>query len=218
MASTQRDFEGSRATALVYEPALWLGERLGMRKRRRELLAGAHGRVLEIGAGTGLNLALYTNAVDELVLTEPVAEMAARIRAKLDRGEGPARARIVAAPAEELPFADGEFDVVVSTLVLCTVGDPDAALAEVRRVLKPGGRLLFCEHVRSQGPRLARWQDRLERPWAAVGEGCHCNRDTLASIEAHFSLAGMRRERWRGVPPLVAPLIVGTAIAAGESR
>jgi ubiquinone/menaquinone biosynthesis C-methylase UbiE len=118
----------------------------------------------------------------------------------------------VRAPAEELPFPDGAFDVAVSTLVLCTVGDQARALAELRRVLKPGGKLLFIEHVRSDEPRLARWQDRLNRVNQVVGHGCNCNRSTLDAIRASgFTVTELERDTLRKVPPIVRPLAVGSA-------
>jgi SAM-dependent methyltransferase len=197
----------ARLGAQIYDPFLALAERRGMASRRRALLAGARGRVLELGAGTGLNLEHYPAELDELVLTEPEPAMRARLERRLARS-GRA-ATIVAAPAEALPFADGAFDTVVSTLVLCTVRNPDAAVREVRRVLAPGGRLLFAEHVRAASPRLARWQDRLAGPWAAFAQGCRCNvsTDTLLARELH--LRRVERDRWRGMPALVHPLIVG---------
>ena len=201
---------GSRFTAGIYDAFLALGEHRVMRATRRRLLGGVRGRVLEIGAGTGLNLSHYPDAIDELVLAEPSAPMAERLearRAKLAR-----RADLVAAPAEALPFGEGSFDTVVSTLVLCTVHDPDAALAEVRRVLRPGGRLLFCEHVRSDSPRLSRWQDRLADRWAAVADGCRCNRATLDTISSHMRVTTVDRFIWRGMPHLVHPVIVGEAV------
>ncbi|WP_168627463.1 class I SAM-dependent methyltransferase [Cryobacterium sp. BB307] len=200
---------GSRLTARIYDPFLWLGERLGMQSRRRRLLSTANGRVLEIGAGTGLNLSHYP-AIDELVLAEPSEPMAQRLetrRSKLGRS-----AQIVAAPAEELPFEDGSFDTVVSTLVLCTVLDSERALAEVRRVLRPGGRLLFCEHVRSDSPRLARWQDRFADTWAGIADGCRCNRETLATISSQLEIVTIERANWRGMPHLGHPLVIGEAV------
>jgi ubiquinone/menaquinone biosynthesis C-methylase UbiE len=211
LAAPAFEVAGSRFTAGIYDAFLTLGEHRGMRATRRGLLAGARGRVLEIGAGTGLNLSHYPEAIDELVLGEPSAPMADRLearRARLGR-----RAHIVAAPAEALPFGDGSFDTVVSTLVLCTVHDPDAALAEVRRVLRPGGRLLFCEHVRSDSPRLSRWQDRLAEAWAAVADGCRCNRSTLDTISSQMRITTVDRLIWRGMPHLVHPVIVGEAVA-----
>ena len=201
---------GSRLGAALYDPFLWVGERLGMRGRRAALLSRAHGRVLEIGAGTGLNLAHYPPTVTELVLTEPYGPMARRLTARASRSSLPAR--VVEAGAEELPFDRASFDVVVSTLVLCTVPDPAAALAGVRRVLRPDGRFLFVEHVRSANGRLSRWQDRLATPWRAFADGCNCNRETLPLIEqAGLELRSLGRERWRGMPPIVQPLVVGEA-------
>jgi ubiquinone/menaquinone biosynthesis C-methylase UbiE len=194
----------------MYDPFLALGECRGMRATRRRLLSSARGRVLEIGAGTGLNLSHYTEGVEELVLAEPSAQMAERLearRSKLDR-----HARIVAATAEALPFEDGSFDTAVSTLVLCTVADPERALAEVRRVLRPGGRLLFCEHVRSNSTRSSRSQDRFADAWAAFADGCRCNRDTLGTISSHLQITTVDRMIWRGMPSLVHPLIVGEAV------
>jgi SAM-dependent methyltransferase len=102
---------------------------------------------------------------------------------------------------------------VVSTLVLCTVRDPDAAVREVRRVLAPGGRLLFTEHVRATSSRLARWQDRLAGPWAAFAQGCRCNVPTDTLLARELRLRRIERDRWRGMPALVHPLIVGEGAA-----
>lgn len=202
---------GGAFSAAIYEPFLWLGERRGMRTRRRRLLAGASGRVLEIGAGTGLNLPHYPGDIEELVLAEPVEEMAERIDVSVRDDDLPVS--VVQTPAEELPFADGSFDTVVSTMVLCTVTDPARAIAEIRRVLRPGGRLLFCEHVRSDSPRMARWQDRLAGPWASFAEGCRCDRDTLPAIAAELAVERVEREKWRGMAPILHPLVVGAASA-----
>jgi ubiquinone/menaquinone biosynthesis C-methylase UbiE len=136
--------------------------------------------------------------------------MSAHHRKKLDR-----EARVVEAPAERLPFDDDYFDTVALTLVLCTVPDPEAGLREIDRVLKPGGLFLFLEHVRSEEPGLARWQDRLETPWKWFGDGCHCNRDTLRMIEA--SPLEVEQSDSGSLPkavPLVKPLIRGTARGA----
>lgn len=113
---------------------------------------------------------------------------------------------------ERLPFPDASFDTAVATLVFCTIPDPGAALAEIARVLRPGGRLLFLEHVRAADPRVARWQDRLERPWGWFGRGCHPNRDTLATIEAsELEVAEVEHDRMPTAPPIVRPLIAGAA-------
>lgn len=200
-----------RAFAALYDRGLEATEEAGLRRMRRELLAGARGRTVEVGAGTGANLGLYPDAVSELVLTEPDPHMARRLRARLG-GAGRA-AKLVEAPAEALPFPDASFDTAVVTLALCTIPRPAQALAEVARALKPGGRLLFLEHVRSRDPRLARWQDRLEIPWRFFGDGCHCNRDTLATIAASpLEVEEVAHDRMPKAPPLVRPLIRGSAV------
>jgi ubiquinone/menaquinone biosynthesis C-methylase UbiE len=136
--------------AAVYDRLTAGAEAAGLSKRREELLAAARGRVLEIGAGTGANLAFYPAAVQSLTLAEPERPMVKRLARRV---AGQTRiASIVDAPAEQLPFPDASFDTVVVTLVLCTVTDPARALGEIRRVLAPGGRLLFLEHVRSDDP------------------------------------------------------------------
>lgn len=205
---------GHRFFAAIYDRVLSGTEDAGLREMRAELIGTASGRTLELGAGTGLNLAHYTDAVTELVLTEPDPHMARRLRARLDAEPPPPPFQVVEAPAEELPFEDASFDTVVSTLVLCTVESPDRAAGELKRVLRPDGRLLYVEHVRSDDERLGRWQDRLERPWGWVGAGCHPNRPTAATLAA----AGFEVDQERGTlpkaPPIVRPLIRGTATLA----
>jgi ubiquinone/menaquinone biosynthesis C-methylase UbiE len=180
---------------------------------RRHLLATASGRVLELGAGTGHNLEHYTDAVTELVMTEPDPHMASRLRERLEReGTAAGRASVIVTPAEDLPFDDGSFDTVVATLVLCTVENPSRAVAEARRVLVEGGQLLYLEHVRSQNPRLARWQDRLERPWGFFAAGCHPNRPTDQLLAgAGFWIDSMEAERLPKAPRIVRPMIRGVA-------
>src|SRR5919109_5565155 len=128
---------GGRMFAGLYDPMMARAEKAGLADLRKRLLENARGRVLEIGGGTGANLPYYGEPVEDVVLVEPEAPMARRLERKL--AASTVRARIVCAPAETLPFEDGSFDVVVSTLVLCTVADQERALAEVHRVLKPGG-------------------------------------------------------------------------------
>jgi ubiquinone/menaquinone biosynthesis C-methylase UbiE len=119
---------------------------------------------------------------------------------------------LVEAPAEALPFEDGSFDTVVSLAVLCTVDDPSRVLQEIPRVLRPGGRFVFLEHVRSSDPKLAQWQDRLERPWGWIAGGCHPNRRTLEAIErAGFEVVELEREDLPDIPRLVRPNIMGVA-------
>jgi ubiquinone/menaquinone biosynthesis C-methylase UbiE len=171
--------DGHPIFAALYDQKSASAERRWMGERRRRLLAGARGAVLEIGGGTGANLAHYRN-VDRVTIAEPDPFMRNRIGPKLDEARVPVE--VSAAGAEALPYPDGSFDTVVSTLVLCTVPDQEAALDEVRRVLRPGGRLLFIEHVRAAGS-AARWQDRLEPLWRRLLAGCHPNRDTVTAIE-----------------------------------
>jgi ubiquinone/menaquinone biosynthesis C-methylase UbiE len=201
-----------RLGAWIYDPFLWLGERRGMARRRHDLLAEAEGRVLEIGAGTGLNLRHYRESVESLVLTEPLEPMARALDRRVQRLGRPTDVR--RASAEALPFRDDSFDTVVSTLVLCTVQDQALALNEIARVLRPGGRLLFIEHLRSETERWARWQDRLERPWAAFAFGCHCNRHTLALLaRSPLTIERSAFASWHGMPRLVRPLTIGSAVA-----
>ncbi len=199
--------------ARYYERMLAGSERAGLAEMRASLLQEATGRTLEIGAGTGLNLPRYTSAVTELVLLEPDPYMAERLRERLERdGTAAAEARLIEAAAEDLPFDDGSFDTVVSTLALCTVESPERALAEIRRVLVAGGALLFIEHVRSEQRRRAWWQDRLERPWGRVAGGCHPNRPTPDSLaEAGFWIERIERGRLPKAPPWVRPMIRGVA-------
>jgi ubiquinone/menaquinone biosynthesis C-methylase UbiE len=204
------DATWGRLFAALYDRGLSGTEEAGLREMRRELLAQARGRVVEVGAGTGVNLELYPEGIEELVLAEPDPHMSRRLREKL--APSGRAARIVAAPAERLPFEDSSFDTAVATLVLCTVPDPEAAVAEVSRVLRPGGQLLFIEHVRSSDPGVARWQDRLEKPWRFLGDGCHCNRDTLATLGASpLSVERVERGSLPKAPPIVRPLVRGSA-------
>ena len=200
-----------RICAAVYDRMAAGFEKAGGAELRSRLLASATGRVLEIGAGTGLNLAHYPKDVEELVATEPESPMLRRLERKAADAGRPLT-RVVQAGAESLPFEDESFDTVVSTLALCTVPHPDAALAEVRRVLKPGGRFLFLEHVRSDDPKRARWQDRLNPAWHAVANGCNCNRRTLEAIEAAgFAVEDVRRGELPKSPRLVRPYVLGRA-------
>jgi ubiquinone/menaquinone biosynthesis C-methylase UbiE len=209
-----------RIFAAIYDRLLAASEDAGLREMRADLLRGADGRTLELGAGTGHNLPHYPASVTELVLTEPDRFMAARLR-KHVAAEPPAAAvvEVVEAPAEELPFEDDSFDTIVSTLVFCTVEDPLRASAETKRVLRPGGELLYLEHVRSHdSERLARWQDRLERPWGWFAAGCHPNRSTEETLaHAGFELERLERDSFpeSRLTPWVRPMIRGSARPAG---
>jgi ubiquinone/menaquinone biosynthesis C-methylase UbiE len=205
------DATWGRGFSALYDRAFEASEKAGLCEMRGELLSGARGRVLELGAGTGLNLELYPHeGLDRLTLTEPDPHMFKQLRqraAKVCAG-----ADLVEAGAEDLPFKDDSFDTAVVTLVLCTVPNQPAALKEISRVLAPGGQLLFLEHVRSDEPGLARWQDRLEKPWRFIGDGCHCNRDTEAGLRAAgFELGEVEHPELPKAPPIVRPMARGTA-------
>jgi len=200
-----------RFFALTYDRQVAKVERAGLGELRQKLLADASGRVLEVGSGTGANLPYYGPGVESLTVTEPEPAMLRRLEQRV-REQAP-KAKVVRAPAEQLPFEDDTFDVAVSTLVLCGVDDQARALGELRRVLRPGGRLIFIEHVRSDEPGLARWQDRLNGLNKFVA-CCDCNRRTLDSISAAgFEVTQVEHTSLQKVPPFVRPLIAGTATA-----
>lgn len=158
-------------------------------KRRRALLAHAFGRVLDLGVGSGESFKHLPSAVSELVAIDPDPLMLRQARRRVDETSVPVR--LVRGEGERLPFADATFDSAVAALVLCTVDDPAATVAELHRVLRPGGRLLIMEHVRADDETLAQWQDRLQGPYSWLNGGCHPNRATLETIDA----AGFRIER-----------------------
>ena len=206
-----------RIFARVYDHAMAKTEKAGLGAHRQTLLAGATGDVLEIGAGTGTNLPYYGEGVRTLTLTEPEKPMVRRLQKRiLERRPD---AKLLRAPAEDLPFNDDSFDTVVATLVLCTVDDQPRALRELCRVLRPGGRLLFIEHVRSDDQKLARLQDRMMPINIRIAHGCHCNRPTLEGIrKAGFEVTDLQHDTLKHTPPFVRPLIVGVADVMAQSH
>lgn len=207
------DATWGRVFSALYDSMLKGTEEAGLRERRREVLTAARGRTIDIGAGTGANLGLFPDGLESVVMAEPDPHMVKRLRRKV--AEAGAGVEVVEAGAERLPFDDDSFDTAVFTLVLCTVPDPAMALAEAARVLKPGGQLLFLEHVRAEDSGLARWQDRFERPWHFVADGCHCNRDTPATIEASpLKLESVERGELPKSPPITRPLAWGRAVSS----
>lgn len=174
---------GIDQTPWAYDAMMTLAEWTGLSRWRRWLVAGARGRTLEVGCGTGRNLPLYSGGV-RAVGVDPVWENLVKARRRA-RG-----VPLVRASAEALPFRDGAFDTVVSSLVFCSVPDPMLGLAEVKRVLAPGGALRMMEHVRSTGALAARVQDLVQPAWTWIAGGCHPNRDTERNVER----AGFRIE------------------------
>ena len=177
---------------------------------RDETLAPARGRVIEVGCGHGENFMRYPAQVTDVVAVEP--EPYLRAKAQQAAGAAPVPVRVVDGVAEALPAGDGEFDTAVASLVLCSVPDQQVALAELRRVLKPGGTLLFYEHVIAEDPKLRRTQRRLAPIWRRLGGGCNLDRDTVAAVQAAgFEVEHLRRfDIPRGGP--VAPHVIGVAL------
>lgn len=201
----------SRFFALTYDRSIAKVEKAGLRALRERLLADAGGRVLEIGGGTGANLSCYGSTVESLVITEPEPPMLRRLEHRV--AEQTRAVTVLRAPAEDLPFEDDSFDAVVSTLVLCGVSDQPRAVRELRRVLRPGGRLIFIEHVRADEPKLARLQDRMNG-FNRFVVGCECNRATLDTIRAAgFEVETLEHTQLPKAPRFVRPLIAGVATA-----
>ena len=175
---------------------------------RRLVVPEARGRVLEIGVGTGLNLGLY-RSIERLDAIDPDPFMLERARPRAEALPFPTSLHQTG--AERLPFEDRAFDTAVLTFTLCTIPDPEAALAELRRVLKPAGQLLFVEHTRSVQPMLGRAQDALTPLWKKIGGGCHLNRPAVAMLrDAGFRVSHSEpvwRERWT-----LLPVYRGTAL------
>ena len=175
-----------------------------MMKQRAKVVPQASGEVLELGIGGGLNLAYYDPAkVTSVTGIDPSAEL--RDRAVLAPHDPALKVSVVAGEAEALPFADGAFDTVVCTFTLCSVASPKAALAEARRVLKPGGRLLFCEHGLAPDEGIARWQRRVEPIWKRIAGGCHLTRPIGPAIRD----AGFRLDRLDSMYVPNTPKIAG---------
>lgn len=204
-----------RFFAWYYPKVLAASEKAGQADTRHELLAGASGRTLEIGAGNGYNLPHYTPAVTELVISEPSPHMRDHLRERLE--EDPPQVgscELIDAGGEELPFPDSSFDTVVGGYILCSIPDPAKALGEMARVLRPGGKYLFLEHVHAgEGTMLGRVQDAIEIPHRYFAAGCHPNRRTEKLIAA--SPLDIESIEHRPMPksiPTVRPTIVGSAV------
>ena len=167
---------------------------------RQQTIGAARGLVLEIGVGSGLNLPIYGAAADRVCGIEPSPELLARARERTAAARVPAS--LIRASAEQLPFADAAFDTLVMTWTLCSIPNPSAALIEMRRVLKPGGCLLFVEHGLSPEPRIIRWQHRLTPCWKHIGGGCHLDRKMDDLIRAAgFRLDALETGYMKGPKP-----------------
>lgn len=182
--------QGHPVFAALYDLATGWGDQHIIGPERRRLISACHGRVLEIGCGTGASFpdwceAIQAGKVVDVAAVEPDAHMRRRAAAKAQRLGLEVRLR--EAVAEQLPFPDGTFDTIASFLVLCTVAEPAAALAEIYRVVRPGGALVFIEHVRGNDAQVV-WQRRVRPVWATLGAGCQLDRDTIAVVaETGFS-------------------------------
>jgi ubiquinone/menaquinone biosynthesis C-methylase UbiE len=195
--------------ATIYDPFMRKSERACLSAWRHELLEHVSGSVLEIGAGTGANIAHYPRSLERLVLTDPDVHMLARLRRRPMNVD----AEIMRASADALPFEDRSFDYVVCTLVLCSVPDLSTTLAEVRRVLRPGGALVFLEHVAAEDfPARLRWQRRVTPVWTKLAGNCHLTRETGQAIEnAGFQFESLTKDSMRKALPIVRPTIRGIA-------
>jgi ubiquinone/menaquinone biosynthesis C-methylase UbiE len=200
-------------TAFFYDRVMSTAERACLADWRRELLAHAHGEVLEVGAGTGASLEFYPDSVSSLVLSEPDPHMRKQLSERVERSQRRENSRVCAGSAEQIEAGDESFDCVVTSLVCCSVNDLEAGLLEIRRVLRHGGSFLFMEHVAAeQGTSRRRWQNRINPLWKRMMGNCHLNRETeQAILAAGFEITRIERESMRKVLPIVRPTIRGAA-------
>ncbi len=198
--------------ARMYTRLAVVADKKGGAAHRDELLAGAAGRVIEVGAGSGANFAHYPTGVTEVVAVEP--ETYLRAKAEATAQKVTTNVHVVDGTADHLPVDDASCDIAVASLVLCSVPDQSAALAELRRVIRPGGELRFYEHIRSHNPRLAKLQRRIDlvHPW--LGGGCHASRETDRTIEGAGFV--VERRRYFTFKPSIlelptSPMVIGLA-------
>jgi ubiquinone/menaquinone biosynthesis C-methylase UbiE len=198
--------------AAIYDRFMESMERACGDAWRKELVSDLRGDVLEVGAGTGRNLDHYQQ-LERLALAEPDPHMRRRLVEKVGRVSVAKTVDVVAWGAEQIESEAGSFDAVVCTLVLCSVGDVPRSLAEIRRVLRPEGKLVFLEHVASEDPGRLAWQRRTEPIWKLVAGNCHLCRETARAIEeAGFRFETITKESARKALPIVRPTIRGTAV------
>ena len=199
--------------ARFYDASMGKIEQACLSNWRSELLSGIAGNVLEIGSGTGVNIQYYPRTVERLFLTEPDPDMLAILRKNVNSLRG-VEAEVQCFPADDIRTPDDSFDAAVSTLVLCSVDAPGSALDELKRVLKPGGKLYFIEHVVAKSnPGLVKWQKFFQPFWKFMCGNCQLTRDTeRAIVEAGFTLESIERVQSTGGPTVVSPTIKGIAL------
>ena len=202
-----------RLMAHFYDRMMRQSEEACLGEWRRKLLEPLHGQVLEVGAGTGISLPLYPKAVTRVVMAEPDAPMRKKLAERFQNGPS-APVEISDGSLDGLPFQDGAFDFVACMLVLCSVPDMKQSIGEIWRVLAPGGRLVFMEHVAAEGrPERLKWQRRLEPLWKRISGNCHLTRKTEPAIlDNGFDLVTIERESMRKAMPIVRPCIRGHAV------
>lgn len=203
----------SRFFAFIYDPLIAKTEAACLQDWRKELLSHASGTVLEVGAGTGANLLFYTDKVDKLIISEPDEFMRRKLMTKLD--DSPIdNYEIKPFGMEDIDLPDNSVDCVVSTLVCCSVQSPQKSLQQVFRILKPGGKFLFMEHVAAEdNPKRLKWQNRINPIWKRISGNCHLNRETEKYIlETGFTIQSIKKASMRKAPSFVRPTIRGVAI------
>lgn len=207
-----------RLMAHFYDRVMARSEAACLSAWRNCLLADVDGRGLEVGAGTGVNLSLYPSTVQHIVMSEPNPHMRSQLESRI-AAENSTSVDVSDGSLESLPFHDGEFNFVTCMLVLCSVPDLTASINEMRRVLAPGGRLVFMEHVAADDrPDRLRWQQRLEPLWKRISGGCHLTRRTeQAIVDGGFQIETIHRESMRSSIPVTRPTIRGVAVRQARS-
>jgi ubiquinone/menaquinone biosynthesis C-methylase UbiE len=198
--------------AQIYDKLMQKGESRCLHDWRAQLLKQVQGSVLEIGAGTGMNLDYYPHSANPIYLLEPDPSMQAKLQNKISK-KSDTPIKIISSNAESIPLPNASCDYVISTLVLCSVNNPQSVLSEIHRVLKPDGKFIFIEHVAAQNnPARLKWQQRLEPFWKIIACNCHLTRNTEQEIlHAGFKFINIERQSMRGVPAIVRPSIKGVA-------
>jgi ubiquinone/menaquinone biosynthesis C-methylase UbiE len=204
--------------AELYDATMRRCEARCLGKWRSELLSGTTGDVLEVGAGTGINLQHYSERIENLILSEPDAHMRRHLKRRIEHS-GNKNVTIADFPVDAIDYPDESFDGVVSTLVMCSVADQPTGLKEIYRLLRPDGSFFFIEHVVARNdPRLLRWQRILEPLWAAMCGNCHITMDTEGAIKgAGFAVDRIESLSMLGAPAVVKPVIKGVAKKKGIS-